>query len=90
MTEPESLGPQYEDLKAGYAAVEAGDPGEARERFLAASKGDSASWAEQARGELRYLPKPAWGEVYLQGYGWVRFTALQYRLSLVPAEDDGV
>jgi len=70
----ESFGPQYAALKAGYAAQAAEDPAAARKHFLEAKDGADEAFAREARAALRYLPKPAWADVYFQGYGWVRAT----------------
>ena len=69
----ESMGPQYAALKAGYAAKEAEDFRAARGYFKEARAGENAELSAQARSELRYLPKLAWGDAYLEGYGWHRF-----------------
>jgi len=69
-----SFGPQYTALKAGYDALAAGDPKAARSYFLEAKEGEDPTYSAQAKAELRYLPKPAWADVYFQGYGWLRPT----------------
>jgi len=70
----EAQGPQYKALKAAYAALESEDFAAARKHLLEAKRGEDEGLAEQARSELRYLPKSVWADAYLEGFGWVRFT----------------
>jgi hypothetical protein len=75
---------QRVELERGYTALQAGDVQAARAHFEHATQGPDVARAEQARGQLRYVPSWVWGSIYLEGYAWHRFAGPQTTDDLVP------
>ncbi|HEY8430661.1 MAG TPA: hypothetical protein VIL20_19915 [Sandaracinaceae bacterium] len=75
--------PQLVHLELGYLALARGSRQDARGHFEAAANGPDRDIAENARGQLRYLPTHFWLDAYVEAWGWYRLAGRQSE-NLVP------